>query len=125
MKSLSKVTKGSVLTYSHALRLAKIAETQVAEAIVRARAELGSPELVRGRMDEPRFKSQASINRKAKERGCGHGCHRNLLQTQKTCAFLRFSRFQRSTAFKDAIYLEITAAGSASSFLPNSSMMPG
>jgi len=57
------------LSYEDAARLAKVAEVQIAEAIARARAELGSPELVRGRMDEPRIKSQASIDRKANQRG--------------------------------------------------------
>lgn len=57
------------MAHFDAVRLAKVAQEQVTEAIARAKAELGSPELVRGRMDEPRIKSQASIERKAKERG--------------------------------------------------------
>jgi ppGpp synthetase/RelA/SpoT-type nucleotidyltranferase len=69
MKRWSGIEKEKALTCPDALRLAKIAQEQVVEAIARARAELGSPELVRGRMDEPRVKSQSSINRKAKERG--------------------------------------------------------
>jgi putative GTP pyrophosphokinase len=56
------------LSYDDAVRLATIAESQVKGALVKALAELGSPELVRGRLDEPRVKSQSSLDRKAKER---------------------------------------------------------
>jgi ppGpp synthetase/RelA/SpoT-type nucleotidyltranferase len=56
------------LTYSDAHRLAKVAEVQVAQAIVMARTALGSPELVRAHMDEPRVKSKESLDRKAKQR---------------------------------------------------------
>jgi hypothetical protein len=50
VKSKSKTQQDKRLSYREASRLAKIAEDQVAEAIARARAELDSPELVRGRM---------------------------------------------------------------------------
>ena len=69
MKSSPGIENEKTFTYSDALRLARVAQDQVTQAILRARAELGSPELVRGRMDEPRIKSQASIERKAMERG--------------------------------------------------------
>lgn len=69
MKSSPATEKDKPVTYADALRLAKVAQEQVAEAIARARAALGSPELVRGRMDEPRIKSPASIQREGNERG--------------------------------------------------------
>ena len=50
MERKLKTQQDKRLSYREASRLAKIAEDQVAEAIARARAELGTPELVRGRM---------------------------------------------------------------------------
>jgi len=61
-------TENPSLSYDDAAELALIAERQVRLAVVRALAALGSPELVRGRLDEQRVKPKASIERKAKQR---------------------------------------------------------
>jgi len=63
----SKIDNPS-LSYDDAAELALIAERQVRLTVVKALAALGSPELVRGRLDEQRVKPKASVERKAKQK---------------------------------------------------------
>lgn len=56
------------MSYDDAAELALIAERQVRGTVVKALAALGSPELVRGRLDEQRVKPKASVERTARQR---------------------------------------------------------
>jgi len=64
----SHVETSLSMSYEVAADLALIAERQVRGIVLKALAALGSPELVRGRLDEQRVKPRQSVERKAKQK---------------------------------------------------------